>query len=386
MGCRELQLNNYFHFSGDNISSHKETEVNEEKNGNGFNHPCKFVFIRGSEEFQTIVTNPNVTNPNAHVTPESGVGGTDMLYSGEQFDLNLQMQYLRARYYDQNNGRFNRLDPFGGNNYDPQSLHKYGYAHSNPVMGIDPSGKFSIIEFFTNIALNMTWTSVATNAASGAAINGVISIIMKLSEKYWRGEDFFTLLNGIDVVESMFFGAVSGVAGGVMGAASSVIGKSKILLTVLKRLPYPILTTLLTKILLPGVLKGVTGTLIAWGKDVLIDGNPQWSVKRFSSTMISSIVVASIFESVGYKFKTKSEAHNKEMEFHRKLKDTYITYNDKTGIHELNKQAMAEASKNSLQKDEVLKQIYDALNGTFGTFVFDFAAEISNALIPQPTK
>jgi len=32
----------------------------------------------------------NITSPAA----------TDMLYSGEQFDPNLQMQYLRARYYD----------------------------------------------------------------------------------------------------------------------------------------------------------------------------------------------------------------------------------------------------------------------------------------------
>jgi RHS repeat-associated protein len=111
MGCRELQLNNQFFFVD---SDEKEP------------HPCKFVFIRGSEGFQTIVTNPS---------------GTDMLYSGEQFDPNLQMQYLRARYYDQNNGRFNRLDPFSGNNYDLQSLHKYGYAHSEPVMNYDPTGK-----------------------------------------------------------------------------------------------------------------------------------------------------------------------------------------------------------------------------------------------------
>lgn len=43
-------------------------------------------------------------------------------------------------------GRFSRLDPFAGNSSDPQSLHKYLYAHANPVMGIDPSGElFSYI-------------------------------------------------------------------------------------------------------------------------------------------------------------------------------------------------------------------------------------------------
>ncbi|UDQ98297.1 RHS repeat-associated core domain-containing protein [Lentisphaerota bacterium WC36G] len=75
--------------------------------------------------------NPDITNPAA----------TDLLYSGEQFDSTLQQQYLRARYYDQNSGRFNRQDPFAGNNDDPQSLHKYAYCHSDPINATDPSGE-----------------------------------------------------------------------------------------------------------------------------------------------------------------------------------------------------------------------------------------------------
>ena len=69
---------------------------------------------------------------------------TSILFSGEQTDAN-GTQYLRARYYDPANGRFNRLDPFAGNSRDPQSLHKYLYANANPVMGIDPSGLFTIV-------------------------------------------------------------------------------------------------------------------------------------------------------------------------------------------------------------------------------------------------
>ena len=75
--------------------------------------------------------NPSSTNPTT----------TSLLYSGETFDVDLQQQYLRARWYDQNNGRFNRLDPFSGNSQDPQSLHKYAYTHGDPVNGIDPSGE-----------------------------------------------------------------------------------------------------------------------------------------------------------------------------------------------------------------------------------------------------
>ncbi len=68
---------------------------------------------------------------------------TSLLYAGEQFDTNVQMYYNRARYYDQNTGRFNRTDPFAGRNRDPQSLHKYLYCHNNPVNRIDPSGEFA---------------------------------------------------------------------------------------------------------------------------------------------------------------------------------------------------------------------------------------------------
>ena len=50
--------------------------------------------------------NPNLANP----------AETDMLYSGEQFDADLQMQYLRARFYDHNTGRFASLDTFSGSN------------------------------------------------------------------------------------------------------------------------------------------------------------------------------------------------------------------------------------------------------------------------------
>ena len=109
-----------------------------------------------------------MTNPNAHVTPESGVGGTDMLYSGEQFDPNLQMQYLRARYYDQNNGTFNRADDYMGSNSDPQSLHKYAYCHGNPVMMIDPSGKFSQLEVLATVGAISTLAGVFSGIVAKA--------------------------------------------------------------------------------------------------------------------------------------------------------------------------------------------------------------------------
>ena len=65
---------------------------------------------------------------------------TSLLYNGEQFDVSIGKQYLRARYYDAVTGTFNRLDPFFGNLQDPQSLHKYLYTRANPINEIDPTG------------------------------------------------------------------------------------------------------------------------------------------------------------------------------------------------------------------------------------------------------
>jgi RHS repeat-associated protein len=72
----------------------------------------------------------------------SETGSTDNSYqfAGEQFDANLGEYYLRQRYYNQNTGRFTRRDTFEGTTGEPLTLHKYGYAHSNPVNYIDPSG------------------------------------------------------------------------------------------------------------------------------------------------------------------------------------------------------------------------------------------------------
>ena len=66
---------------------------------------------------------------------------TTLLYSGEQTDAT-GLQYLRARYYNPNTGRFNSLDPYHGNISDPLSLHKYLYCHGDGINYTDPTGRF----------------------------------------------------------------------------------------------------------------------------------------------------------------------------------------------------------------------------------------------------
>jgi len=68
---------------------------------------------------------------------------TAYLYCGEQFDSDLGLYYLRARYFNPQTGRFWTMDSFEGNQQDPLSLHKYLYAADNAVNMVDPLGKWA---------------------------------------------------------------------------------------------------------------------------------------------------------------------------------------------------------------------------------------------------
>jgi len=106
---------------------------------------------------------------------------TKMLYSGEQYDSSLSQYYLRARYYDQSNGRFTTLDPYSGNTSDPQSLHKYTYCHNDPVNGLDPTGWFfgdgTLLGLLRNVTI-MALLGALIGGAVGAACGGIRGAIL----------------------------------------------------------------------------------------------------------------------------------------------------------------------------------------------------------------
>jgi RHS repeat-associated protein len=71
----------------------------------------------------------------------TGTTPNNYLYRGEQFDPDLGLYYLRARYYNPLTDRFMSRDPEDGDITVPASLHKYLYANGDPVNGIDPMGR-----------------------------------------------------------------------------------------------------------------------------------------------------------------------------------------------------------------------------------------------------
>jgi len=103
----------------------------------------------------------------------SSTGSTpnEMLYRGEQFDPDLGLYYLRARYYNPLTGRFVSRDPKeqcsceGGSG--SFSLNKYLYASTDPVDRIDPSGRADV-EDEAEIDLNITQNAIGQKAKIAA--------------------------------------------------------------------------------------------------------------------------------------------------------------------------------------------------------------------------
>ena len=72
---------------------------------------------------------------------QTGTTQNVYLYSGEQFDPDLNLYYNRARYLNVSTGRFWSMDTYEGRSQDPSSLHKYLYSVADPVNHRDPSGR-----------------------------------------------------------------------------------------------------------------------------------------------------------------------------------------------------------------------------------------------------
>ena len=159
---------------------------------------------------------------------QSGSTANNYLYCGEQFDPDLGMYYLRARYLNPGTGRFWTMDSFEGNSEDPLSLHKYLYCESNPVNGIDPSGN----EFELGSVLSAIGNGVRMTAQMG--LNGYSAY----ARAKWLKDSvefvgtaiatgtFDPLTLGLLISDVIPFGKIAGTAGKVPGLRN-VLGSMK---------------------------------------------------------------------------------------------------------------------------------------------------------------
>ena len=97
------------------------------------------------------------------------------LYRGEQYDSDLGLYYLRARYYNPLTGRFMSRDPKDGKPFDPKTLHRYLYAGGDPINAKDPTGRADLLE--VAVAVYTVVDISYTVYKFGSCINDVIGSI-----------------------------------------------------------------------------------------------------------------------------------------------------------------------------------------------------------------
>jgi RHS repeat-associated protein len=97
---------------------------------------------------------------------------TALLHNGEFVDPVSGQQYLRARWYDQATGRFNRVDPRDGAEWLPSTLHRYSYATNDPNTHADPSGEMPPIMV---VALGII--APGGSGALGGVLGGLLPFI-----------------------------------------------------------------------------------------------------------------------------------------------------------------------------------------------------------------
>ena len=104
-------------------------------------------------------------------------------YRGYYYDVETGLYYLKTRYYDPETGRFITIDDISY--LDPETingLNLYAYCANNPVMNVDPSGRFALTALFIGFLIGLgvgavaggavAYTAAKSNGASGWALFG----------------------------------------------------------------------------------------------------------------------------------------------------------------------------------------------------------------------
>jgi RHS repeat-associated protein len=128
-------------------------------------------------------TDGNVTDRRryeAFGTPLPGTGDTECSvgFTGEQWDNDTELLYLRARWMAPDTGEWHSGDRLEGTSRLPQSLHRHVYANASPVDNADPTGLTSVATVGTGLAVSgqirLTHTVANAPRYAGAVRTAVV--------------------------------------------------------------------------------------------------------------------------------------------------------------------------------------------------------------------
>ena len=149
----------------------------------------------------------------------SGIGVLNPFrYRGYYYDTETGLYYLQTRYYDPETGRFISADRI--EYLDPETLgglNLYAYCANNPIMFVDPLGKFGLL---TALFAFLIFTAVCVTTT--AVVGGVSAAINH--ENVWQGIGKGALLGSMisGSVGLVLFGLTNPLVDGVFG--STLVG------------------------------------------------------------------------------------------------------------------------------------------------------------------
>lgn len=138
---------------GDALISRTVTHPNPSQEGTFYYHYDGMGSVRGLTDSAGSLTDAYTYDAYGNLLDKTGSTINPYRYRGEQYDADLSSYYLRARYYQPGIGRFLTTDPVEGFSTDPLSRHPYMYGNCDPVNTIDPTGKISLVEKLTVLAI-----------------------------------------------------------------------------------------------------------------------------------------------------------------------------------------------------------------------------------------
>ncbi len=151
-------------------------------------------------------------------------------YAGYRYDGDSKLYYLMARYYNPDTGVFLSLDPVIGDTMYPLTLNGYNYTNNNPVMNVDPDGKY-----WKNAWWNSKWVLVGTiNLVLFTIFGGGASLVARGLKKYAKnklndaaGRIFASKLK----TQLMRKGISANAAGNILYGVSVLIGMASYFLS-----------------------------------------------------------------------------------------------------------------------------------------------------------
>ena len=148
-------------------------------------------------------------------------------YRGYYFDIETKLYYLISRYYDPGTCRFISADSI--EYLDPETLgglNLYAYCCNNPVMNVDPTGKF-LLSFLA--ALVVAAVVGAATSAVGTLVGDIVNYAITGEWKFSSWETYVGNMIGgaVGGVISLFNPFAGMVIGGTLGTfAGLAIGKA----------------------------------------------------------------------------------------------------------------------------------------------------------------